>query len=265
VPVLIVEGFLSRPFSSRHSASSSAFPRINGKIRAREVRVIGIDGRQLGILALAEAIQMARANGVDLVEVAATATPPVCKLIDYGKYRYELSKKERDSRKHQHSHKVKEIQLSSSIDPHDFGVKLGHAIDFLCEDMKVKVSLRFRGREMAHQEFGFQVVNRFLTDLASYGHADAEPKLNGRSINVMISPLPRGKRAKNPRADDESGETALGGANPITPSGPLIEVPLQPKPGATPSAGTPGGSKPGRPGFSNNPFASLDLNLPEGS
>lgn len=224
-----------------------------------------MDGRQLGILSLAEAIQLARSNGVDLVEVAATATPPVCRLIDYGRYRYELSKKERDSRKHQHAQKMKEIQLSPSIDPHDFGVKLGHAIDFLCDDMKVKVSLRFRGREMAHQEFGFQVVNRFLADLAPFGHADAEPKLNGRSITVMVSPLPRAKRAKNPRA--EGSKTAAetpGGAHLLKPSGPIIQVPTQLSVAPEPPAEPPGGAKKPSSGFSNNPFASLDLDLPEG-
>src|SRR5688572_33243107 len=106
-------------------------------------------------MSLNDALALARQRGVDLVEIAATATPPVCRLVDYGKYRYEQSKKDKESKKHQHANKVKEIQLSANIDPHDFGVKLGHAIDFLCEDMKVKVSLRFRGREMAHQEFGF--------------------------------------------------------------------------------------------------------------
>src|SRR5262249_43321170 len=118
--------------------------------------------------------------------------------VDYGKYRYEQSKKDKESRKHQHANKVKEIQLSATIDPHDFGVKLTHAVDFLCDEMKVKISLRFRGREMAHQEFGFQVVRRFIQEIAPYGHPDAEPKLVGKGLNVMISPLPRNKRAKHP-------------------------------------------------------------------
>ena len=123
---------MSRPFSSRTSASPGSFVRVNGKIRAREVRVIGVDGAQLGVHSLAEAITMARSNGVDLVEIAANATPPVCRLVDYGKFRYEQSKKEKEAKKHHHANKVKEIQLSPSIDPHDFGVKLGHAVEFLC-------------------------------------------------------------------------------------------------------------------------------------
>ena len=189
---------MSRPFQPRSSPSSASFVRVNGKIRAREVRVIGVDGKQLGILTLGDAINLARTNGVDLVEIAATATPPVCRLVDFGKFRYEQAKKDKESKKHQHANKVKEIQLSPKIDPHDLGVKLSHSIDFLCEDMKVKIVLKFRGREMAHTEYGFQLIEKFLKDVKPYGHPDSTPKLVGRAINVMISPLPRNKRAKNP-------------------------------------------------------------------
>ncbi|PYJ84954.1 MAG: translation initiation factor IF-3 [Verrucomicrobia bacterium] len=178
---------MSRPFSPRSSPFAGSFVRVNGKIRAREVRVVAQDGKQLGVLQLGEAINLARAQGVDLVEIAPNATPPVCRLVDYGKFRYEQAKKEEE------------------IDPHDFGVKLNHAIGFLCEDMKVKATLRFRGREMAHQEFGFQVVKKFIRELAPYGHPDAEPKLIGKGLNVMLSPLPRNKRAKNPRQTEENG------------------------------------------------------------
>jgi translation initiation factor IF-3 len=197
---------LSRPFSPRNSSPSGPYVRVNGKIRAREVRAIGVDGKQLGILALGEALNMARANGVDLVEIAPNATPPVCRLVDFGKYRYEQAKRDKESRKHQHATRVKEVQLSPKIDPHDLSVKTEHAVDFLCEDMKVKITLKFRGREMAHTEYGFQVVKKFLADISPYGHPDFEPKLIGRGINVMISPLPRNKRAKNPRQTEESME-----------------------------------------------------------
>jgi translation initiation factor IF-3 len=197
---------LSRPFSPRSSSPSASFVRVNGKIRAREVRVIGVDGTQLGVLSLPEALTMARNNGVDLVEIAAAAVPPVCRLVDFGKFRYEQAKKDKESKKHQHANKVKEIQLSPKIDPHDLGVKLTHAVDFLCEDMKVKVVLKFRGREMAHTEYGFQLVQKFLTDITPYGHPDAPPKMLGRAINVMISPLPRNKRAKNPSEEHEQSE-----------------------------------------------------------
>jgi translation initiation factor IF-3 len=188
---------LSRPFPPRNSSPAS-FVRVNGKIRAREVRVIGVDHNQLGVMPLNDAMNLARQHGVDLVEIAATAVPPVCRLVDFGKYRYEIAKKEKESKKHQHASIVKEVQLSPRIDPHDLGIKLTHAIDFLCEDMKVKIALKFRGREMAHTEVGFEVINKFLADIAPYGHPDFPPKLIGRGINVMISPLPRNKRGKNP-------------------------------------------------------------------
>ena len=195
---------MSRPFAPRSFSGPQV--KINGKIRAREVRVIGDDGNQLGVHSLPDAINMARAKGVDLVEIAPNATPPVCRLVDFGKYRYEQSKKEKEAKKHQHANKVKEIQLSPSIDPHDFGVKLQHAINFLCEEMKVKVTLRFRGREMAHKEFGFQQVEKFIKEIAPFGHPDAPAKLIGKGINVMLSPLPRNKRAKNPREGMEPPE-----------------------------------------------------------
>jgi len=199
---------LSRPYSPRTFSSPASFTRVNGKIRAREVRVIDSDKKQLGVLPLGEAINMARSKGVDLVEIAPNATPPVCRLVDFGKYRYEQAKQEKEARKHQHANKVKEVQLSPNIDPHDFAVKLQRAIDFLCEDMKVKITLRFRGREMAHKEFGFQQVERFIAALTLFAHPDAPPKLIGKGINVMLSPLPRAKRAKNPRQAEIDAERA---------------------------------------------------------
>ena len=241
---------MSRPFSSR-SSSSGPFVRVNGKIRAREVRVIGADSKQLGVLSFGEALTLARANGVDLVEIAPNATPPVCRLVDYGKFRYEQAKREKESKKHQHATKVKEVQLSPKIDPHDLSVKLQHAMGFLCEDMKVKVALKFRGREMAHTEFGFQVVRRFLTELAAYGHPDFEPKLVGRGIIVMITPLPRNKRAQAPQQVE-------GGAMPVTPQ-PRVEHKAQAVP--VPIERGPQPQPEGRrsDGFVNNPFAQLEI------
>ena len=197
---------MSHPYSSRHSSPAS-FVRVNGKIRAREVRVIGVDGQQLGVIPLTDAINLARQHAVDLVEIAATANPPVCRLVDFGKYRYEMAKKEKESKKHQHASIVKEVQLSPRIDPHDLGIKLMHAVGFLCEDMKVKVALKFRGRENAHTEVGFAVITKFIADIAPYGQPDFQPKLVGKAINLMISPLPRNKRAKNPYAVEEQHST----------------------------------------------------------
>ncbi len=248
---------MSGPFPSRSSSHSSAsFVRVNGKIRARDVRVIGPDGQQVGVISLADALTMARNHGVDLVEIAPNATPPVCRVVDFGKYRYEQSKKEKESKKHQHANKVKEIQLSPSIDPHDFGVKLNHAIDFLCDDMKVKITLRFRGREMAHKEFGFQQVEKFIAATAPYGHPDAATKLIGKSINVMISPLPRNKRAKHPNESSRASESD--DASAITPTAVPKQansqdrLPQANRVGRTNAAGGPAD-------FGQNPFHSLNI------
>jgi len=253
---------LSRPFPSRSPSSSTPFVRVNGKIRAREVRVIGVDGNQLGVLSLGDALNLARTNAVDLVEIAPNATPPVCRLVDFGKYRYEQAKRDKESKKHQHANKVKEVQLSPKIDPHDLGVKIQHAVDFLCEDMKVKVTLKFRGREMAHTEVGFQVVNKFLADLAPYGHQDFAPKLIGRGINVMISPLPRNKRGKNPRGEAGPAEE---GAEAVAASAPEARVEENHRPAAVqierrhqPQRAPAPESDSG--GFANNPFAQIEVN-----
>jgi translation initiation factor IF-3 len=235
---------LSRPFAPRNFSSAS-FVRVNGKIRAREVRVIDVHEKNLGVISLNEALALARQQGVDLVEISPTATPPVCRIVDFGKFRYEQAKKDKDSKKHQHASTVKEVQLSPRIDPHDLGIKVIHAIDFLCEDMKVKIALKFRGREMAHTEFGFQVIRKFLAELAPYGHPDFEPKLIGRGINVMVSPLPRAKRAKNPHKDvkgnhlaGENGENDSSGSTPKP----------APKPPTKPTDG-----------FNNSPFNGIDI------
>jgi translation initiation factor IF-3 len=239
---------LSRPFSPRNSSPAS-FTRVNGKIRAREVRVIGVDNKQVGIVLLTDALNMARQHGVDLVEISPNAVPPVCRLVDFGKYRYELAKKEKDSRKHQHASTVKEVQLSPRIDPHDLGIKTMHAIGFLCEDMKVKVALKFRGREMAHTEVGFEVIKKFIADIEPYGHPDFSPKLVGRAINLMISPLPRNKRAKNPHAEDEGQNQEPEPSAPAKKS----SAPAEPSKAKVPVAGEPQSS-----GLSN-PFADLEI------
>ncbi len=256
---------MSRPFSRPLPPPGSSF-KINGKIRAREVRVIGVDGKQLGVYALHDAITLARQNGVDLVEIAPNATPPVARLVDYGKFRYEQAKKDKEAKKHQHATKVKEVQLSCSIDPHDFEVKMHHGIDFLCEDMKIKITLRFRGREMMHKDIGFQVVQKYTQALTPYGHPDAPPKLIGKGITVMISPLPRNKRAKHPKELGD-GEQPLN--IPELPKGPLVQPSIgeeapeaPPPPQRRPQQGSNRPQQQGG-GFSNNPFEKLNLNVGE--
>lgn len=157
-------------------------------------------------MSLNEGLRLAQSQGLDLIEIAPTATPPVCRIADYGKFLYEESKRNKESSSRQGAHRMKELQLSAVIDPHDLQVKKNHAIGFLCDDLKVRVKLRFRGRQRAHKEVGFEVVNRFVRELALYGQADSPPKMLGdRDLNVVLSPLPRDKRAKNRRQAEAAG------------------------------------------------------------
>ena len=219
--------------------------RVNGKIRAREVRVIGADGKQLGVFQLNDALNLARQHGVDLVEISPNAVPPVCRLVEIGKFRYELAKKEKESKKNQHASTVKEVQLSPRIDPHDLSIKVKNAVSFLCEDMKVKVALKFRGREMAHTEIGFEVVKKFLSEIEAFGHPDFQPKLVGRAINLMISPLPRAKRAKNPHQPEDEPSDEAPQANGSKPAA------------SAPPKASPPPAAPPADGFANNPFTNL--------
>jgi translation initiation factor IF-3 len=183
--------------------------RINGKIRAREVRVLDDSRQQLGVMSLNDALRLARSKDLDLIEIAANADPPVCRIVDYGKFLYEESKRGKEVRSAQSASRMKEIQLSAAIDPHDLAVKREHAVQFLSEGHKVRLKLRFRGRQKAHKEVGFDVVNRFLEEVAGYGRADSAPKMLGnRDLNVTLSPLSKDQRAKTKRlaetADSES-------------------------------------------------------------
>lgn len=166
---------------------------LNESIRDRELRVIGPDGEQLGILSSREALAMAAEKDLDLVKIAPAATPPVCKIMDYGKYRFEQQKKEKEARKNQKVVETKEIRLSLNIDTNDFNTKVGHAKRFLQEGNKVKVSIRFRGREMAHTELGQEVMKRFAETMSDFAVVDKLPKLEGRSMQMFMSPSPSGK------------------------------------------------------------------------
>src|SRR5262245_9259643 len=162
-------------------------------------------------MSLSDALRIAQSKDLDLVEIAPNAQPPVCRIVDYGKFRYEESKREKHSQNP--GDKLKEIQLTAVIDPHDFAIKVSHAIDFLCDDIKVRVKLRFRGRQKAHKEFGFEVMNKFVAATTPYGHADSPPKMLGdRDLNVLLTPLPRDRRGKKPerepRAPKPSGDSA---------------------------------------------------------
>ena len=160
---------------------------INDEIREKEVRVIDSDGAQLGIISLKDALAIAAEKNLDLVEIAPTANPHVCRIMDYGKFKFEQMKREKEAKKNQKVIEVKEIRLSLNIDTNDFNTKLNHAIKFLKDGNKVKVSVRFRGREMAHPELGTEMVQKFAEGVAEFGSVDKMPKLEGRSMVMIIS------------------------------------------------------------------------------
>ena len=165
---------------------SSFQPRVNQKIRAREVRVIDPTGQQLGILPISQALAKAQEVNLDLIEISPNATPPVCKIIEFGKYKYEQSKKEKEIHKHQQAAKTKEIQLHPTIDEHDYQTKLRHVRDFLEDKMRVRVLMCYRGREMAHQEFGKDIIARLIKDVEDIGIVDSPPRLNGKTLGLLL-------------------------------------------------------------------------------
>jgi len=162
--------------------------RINERIRVPQVRVIGPEGGQLGVMPVQKAIELASQSDLDLVEVAASASPPVCRIIDYSKFKYDQEKKEREAKKHQKQGKLKEIRLKPNIDDHDYQTKLKQAITFLSKRDKVKVSLFFRGRQMEHLDLGRKIIDRFVTDTQHSAQLEKNPMLEGRIISLVLSP-----------------------------------------------------------------------------
>ena len=162
--------------------------RINDRIRAPKVRVVdGDSNQQIGVMSPQEALVIARQRGLDLVEVSAEAKPPVCKIVSYGKWKYQQSKQKVKAKSS--GGKVKEVKFRINISPHDYGIKLSHAEEFLDHNNKLRIHLQFKGREMAHQELGFDLMKRVQEDLKGMGHVDLMPKQAGRSISMMLSPL----------------------------------------------------------------------------
>lgn len=164
--------------------------RINEEIRAREVRVIGSDGEQLGIMSGREAQQLAYEKHLDLVEIAPTAKPPVCRIMDYGKYRYEQQKREKESRKKQKTFDIKEVKLRPGIEEHDFNVKFKNAVRFLEDGDKVKVTIMFRGRELSHPELGEVLLNKMDAQLKEMAVVERQPKLEGKNMIMIVAPKP---------------------------------------------------------------------------
>lgn len=163
---------------------------INEEINDAQVRLIGNDGAQLGVMSAKEALRIAVEKGLDLVKIAPNATPPVCKIIDYGKYRFEQTKRDKESKKNQRVIELKEIRLSLNIDTHDFETKGNHAIKFLQAGNKVKVSIRFRGREMGHPEIGLATMNRFAEFCSEVANVEKPAKLDGRNMLMFLAPKP---------------------------------------------------------------------------
>ncbi|KFI31082.1 translation initiation factor IF-3 [Haematobacter massiliensis] len=163
-------------------------PRVNERIRAPEIRLIGAEGENVGVVTPARALALAQEAGLDLVEISPNATPPVCKIMDFGKFKYENQKREAEARKKQKTIEVKEIKFRPGTDTHDYDVKMRSVLKFLEGGDKVKVTLRFRGREMAHQQLGMELLNRVAADVAEVGKVENMPKLEGRQMVMMIGP-----------------------------------------------------------------------------
>ena len=216
----------------------SAEPRINDRIRVPEVRLVGPNGEQVGIVALNDALRLAQEADLDLVEVAPTARPPVCKLMDYGKFKYESALKARESRKNQAQTVIKEIKLRPKIDPHDYGTKKGHVERFLKQGDKVKVTIMFRGREQSRPELGFRLLQRLAGDVEELGFVEAQPKQDGRNMIMVIGPHRKKSESKAERTAVREAEVA---ARPV----PRPRRPAAPGPADQPAAGGEAGSPAG--------------------
>ncbi len=177
--------------------------RTNDQIRVREVRLIDEDGEQKGVLPTSEALQMAKDLGLDLVEIAPQSIPPVCKILDYGKFKFEQEKKLKDNRKHQKIVKIKEVRMQPKIDDHDLDFKSKHVRNFLLEGNKVKVTIRFRGRELAHTEIGEDVLKSVLVKIEGLYVMESPPRMEGRFMSMMLIPkAPVSKKPEAPRPED---------------------------------------------------------------
>jgi translation initiation factor IF-3 len=177
--------------------------RVNERIRVPQVRVIGDDGEQIGILTTREALAMAQSKGLDLVEVAATSRPPVCRIMDYGKFKYEQNLRARKARKNQHQMQLKEVKMRPKIEDHDYNFKLRHARTFLEERDKVKFTVTFRGREMAHQELGYKIIEAIMTDLADVAVVETPPRTEGRTLSMVVAPKAKAAETTNKKSAGE--------------------------------------------------------------
>ena len=185
------------------------FVRVNQKIRVPKIRCVGPDGNMIGVMSTRDALIQAQQEGLDLVEISPNADPPVCRIMDFGKYRYEEARKEKLARKHQHVHAVKEMKFHANTAEHDYQTKVNHIREFLEKGHKVKVTLTFRGRENAHKELGFEVMNRVIKDCESRSMIDMTPRMLGRSIIAMIGPRSGAASKSKPVATTETPRTPV--------------------------------------------------------
>ncbi|HVX57624.1 MAG TPA: translation initiation factor IF-3 [Candidatus Saccharimonadales bacterium] len=182
---------------------------MNDRIRAREVRVIDENGEQLGIMAPFEAIRIARERSLDLVEVSPNAVPPVCRIQDYGRFLYEKEKSERAARKKQKVIVIKEVTFSVTVDEHDYQTKKNQAVRFLTEGDKVKASLRFRGRQMAHRDLGYNIINRLIQDIGEAGVVEFMPRMEGTTLHAILAPSKKQEQPKpKPAAPPQEAQQA---------------------------------------------------------
>ena len=163
-------------------------PRVNDRIRAPEIRLIGAEGENIGVVTPREAMALAEEAGLDLVEISPNATPPVCKIMDFGKFKYETQKRENEARKKQKTIEIKEIKFRPNTDTHDYDVKMRNVVKFLENGDKVKVTLRFRGRELSHQELGMNLLRRVQTDVEEIAKVEAYPRMEGRQMLMVLAP-----------------------------------------------------------------------------
>lgn len=182
--------------------------RVNGEVRAPEVRLIGVDGSQLGIYPNAQAQRIADDQGLDLVEIAPNADPPVCRIMDYGKYKYEQALKAKKARKNQTKVEIKEMKFRPKIDVGDYNTKKGHVVRFLEKGNKVKITIMFRGREMTHPEQGLSILERLADDLTDLAVVEQQPKLEGRNMHMLIAPKPDGASKKDKKSKKDAGDKA---------------------------------------------------------
>ena len=189
---------------------ANAVHQINEEIIDKEVRLIGPEGEQLGIMSAQKALEFAIEHELDLVKIAPGSTPPVCRIMDYGKFRFEQTKKEKEAKKNQRVIEIKEIRMSPGIDTNDFNTKLKNAQKFLSDGDRVKASVRFRGREMAHTEIGEVLLRDFAAKCSEIANIDKQPKLEGRSMSIFLSPKPQTppKKPAKPKAAKAEGEAA---------------------------------------------------------